>query len=118
MDHLHRQIIAAIELYESERRGPPRMLAIQPDVPEISLPWLQALIEALDDAKRTVKPRNPKGKASAKPASVNQRILEMLCEEPDRLAWPASKWADALECSAAAVKQTYAWKKAIRLGRA
>jgi hypothetical protein len=41
---------------------------------------------------------------------VNARMLTMLRDDLDRVAWPASKWATALGCTAANVKQTKAWE--------
>lgn len=59
------------------------------------------------------KPARPRTKGT-----VNQRMAEMIQEEPGRLSWPASEWAAQLGCTDAAVKQTATWKKTIRGARA
>jgi len=60
----------------------------------------------------------PPKQTRAKPATVNERMAAMLQEDPLRFGWPATKWATALEVTAAAVKQTPTWTKTIRAARA
>lgn len=45
-----------------------------------------------------------------KPASVNQRMAEMLQKGSARTSWTAKRWADCLGVTDAAVKQTDTWK--------
>jgi hypothetical protein len=63
--------------------------------------------------------RTAKAKTTSKKhGTVNQRMAAMVTEDPDRVGWPASKWAHVLDCTSAAVKQTETWKKTIMGARA
>ena len=87
--------------------------------PPERVPWLEAAIEQQAAARSKSAPvRAPRVAASAKPASVNQRMAAMLQSDPSLADLPASEWAQKLGCSAAAVKQSETWKEPIMKLRA
>jgi hypothetical protein len=45
----------------------------------------------------------------AKPATINQRMLEKMHNEPDCVHWSVQKWADHLDCAKSTVAETPAW---------
>jgi hypothetical protein len=51
-----------------------------------------------------------KTKPRKKSATVDERMAKMFLEDPERVWWPASKWATALGCSDGMVKQTTTWR--------
>lgn len=81
-------------------------------------PWLEKAIAQANSAPADEKAEGsytePKGK---KPATVNQRMAAMLQEDATRVDWPATKWAEKLGVTPAAIKQTQTWKKQIKAAR-
>ena len=49
-------------------------------------------------------------KTKKKHATVEERMAKMFQDDPERVSWPARKWAITLDCTAAMVKQTKTWK--------
>ncbi len=97
-------------------------------LPPPSLPHIDseaAAMSAIDQLIRWVDGEQPEGKKQlAKPkqarikGTVNQRLAEMIQEDPSRLSWSAREFAAQLGCSAPAVIQTETWTNTIRRARA
>jgi hypothetical protein len=55
-------------------------------------------------------PASAKQKRTMHRATVQQRLLEHLHVQPESCEWTQRKWAQFLQCSAAAVAQSRAWR--------
>jgi hypothetical protein len=118
-------------LYGDVQRELRAAILAMPDAPRLRVPKGLGLVEWLKEVRQQVEQalrerpaakqpaRPPRGASSTgKRPSVNDRMAAMLQEEPTRTDWTAEQWATKLGCSAAAVKQTFTWKKTIRAARA
>ncbi len=88
-------------------------------VREMLLAVLDVLREALEQqssaahiaALSAALARMPIPRALEQSLTVDERILEMLQEDPRRIAWPVREWARILQCLVSTVHQTAAWKR-------
>lgn len=80
--------------------------------------WPELAEPPADDKPAEQQPKRSNRAVKSKAETVNERMAAMLQADPSCLAWSARKWAAALACTAAAVKQTATWKTTIRNARA